>query len=203
MRKPKAATQDSASGVGAVAPVGLGWTNRIVGAGTVRAGDLLANESNWRIHPLTQQEALGGVLNEVGWVTQVVVNRRSDEAWGEKRNIETLVDGHLRVMLALGSGEDAEVPVTYVDLLPHEEALILATFDPLSAMAVADTEQLGALLQEIAAADEEALRVVQFIARSDEALAAAFEGTKPGRSQSGSRLPCVCPNCGDEHEADA
>ena len=45
-----------------------------------------------------------------------------------------VVDGHARVALALSRGE-ATVPVLYVDLEPEEEALVLATLDPISAMA--------------------------------------------------------------------
>ena len=127
----------------------IGWQNKIVGSGTSRAGDLLANESNWRIHVKAQQDALSGILKEVGWVQQVIVNRRTSEEWCASQNVETVVDGHLRVSLALSKGEDTEVPVIYIDLTPKEEALVLATFDPISALAVADNEQLKALLSEI------------------------------------------------------
>nr|MBA3627289.1 hypothetical protein [Chloroflexota bacterium] len=49
---------------------------------------LLANPKNWRIHPASQQGALASVLDDVGWVGQVLVNRRTGH----------LVDGHLRVV---------------------------------------------------------------------------------------------------------
>lgn len=78
----------------------------------------------------------------------VIINRRTSEEWGKDRLVETLVDGHLRVSLAISHGNDT-VPVTYVDLTPNEEKLILATIDPISAMAVTDKEQLDALLREI------------------------------------------------------
>lgn len=114
------------------------WRNRIVGAGDEAPDQLLANPANWRIHPQTQQDALEGVLNEVGWVQQVIVNQRTGH----------LIDGHLRVALAMRRGEPT-VPVLYVDLDPHEEALILATLDPLAAMAAADAEKLDELLREV------------------------------------------------------
>ncbi len=56
-----------------------------------------------------------------------------------------VVDGHARVALALARGE-ATVPVLYVDLDPAEEALVLATLDPIGAMAGRDDEKLRTLL---------------------------------------------------------
>jgi ParB-like chromosome segregation protein Spo0J len=78
-----------------------------------------------------------GVLSEVGWVQDVVVNKRTG----------FVVDGHARVALAITAGE--RVPVVYVDLSEEEERLILATIDPLSAMAMADKDLLGGLLSEV------------------------------------------------------
>jgi hypothetical protein len=57
--------------------------------------------ANWRVHPKAQQEALAGVLDHVGWVRQVLVNKRTDH----------VVDGHLRVDLARARGEGS-IPVT-------------------------------------------------------------------------------------------
>ena len=116
-----------------------GWQNRIVGHGEEAPDQLLANPANWRIHPKGQQDALAGVLNEVGWVQDIIVNRRSGH----------VVDGHLRVSLAISRNEKS-VPVVYVDLDEREEALVLATIDPLSAMAATDKEQLDSLLRDVA-----------------------------------------------------
>ncbi len=65
------------------------WRNRIVGHGEEDADQLLANPANWRIHPRAQRDALAGVLSEVGWVQDVIINRRTGH----------VVDGHLRVSL--------------------------------------------------------------------------------------------------------
>ncbi len=118
------------------------WRNRITGSGEEAPDQLLANPANWRIHPKAQQDALAGALDQVGWVQQVLVNRRSG----------FVVDGHARVALALTRGE-ATVPVLYVDLDPEEEALVLATLDPISAMAGRDDEKLRALLADITVDD--------------------------------------------------
>lgn len=116
------------------------WRSRIVGHGDEAPDQLLANPLNFRIHPKPQQEALAGVLDQVGWVQDVIVNRTTGH----------VVDGHLRVSLALGRGERS-VPVVYVELDDHEEKLILATIDPIAAMAATDAEKLDELLRDVAA----------------------------------------------------
>lgn len=119
------------------------WRSRIVGYGTEAADQLLANPKNWRIHPKAQQDALAGVLDEVGWVQNILVNKRTGY----------VIDGHARVGLAISRGE-TEVPVTYVDLSEEEEALVLATLDPLAAMAATDKDKQRDLMAEVAATSE-------------------------------------------------
>jgi hypothetical protein len=53
------------------------WRSRIVGSGEEAPDQLLANPRNWRIHPRSQQRALETVLDRVGWVSEVLVNRRT------------------------------------------------------------------------------------------------------------------------------
>jgi len=132
------------------------WRNRITGSGQEGPDQLLANPANWRIHPKAQQDALAGALDQVGWVQQVLVNRRTG----------FVVDGHARVALALSRGEPT-VPVLYVDLDPGEEALVLATLDPISAMAGRDDEKLRALLAEISVDDAGLLALLGDLAGND------------------------------------
>ena len=120
----------------------MAWESRIVGHGEAAPSDLVGNPRNWRTHPQAQRDALAGVLDEVGWVQDVIVNKRTGY----------LVDGHARVAVAAQRGEDA-VPVVYVDLSEDEERLILSTLDPLSAMAEADSEALTDLLAVVTAED--------------------------------------------------
>jgi len=120
------------------------WQSRIVGTGTEDPLQLVANPRNWRIHPKGQQKALASVLDEVGWVQQVLVNKTTGN----------VVDGHLRVELAISKNE-AEVPVLYVELTEQEEGLILASLDPIGSMAAADEDKMRELLAETAVADDE------------------------------------------------
>lgn len=114
------------------------WQNRIVGEGEEAPDQILANPLNFRVHPKAQQDALADVLSEVGVVQRVIVNRRTG----------VLIDGHLRVTLALRSGQPT-IPVLYVDLDPREEALVLATLDPIAAMATTDAAKLDELLRDM------------------------------------------------------
>jgi DNA modification methylase len=115
------------------------WQNRIVGHGEADPEQLLANPRNWRIHPREQEEALRAVLDKVGWVQQVVLNQRTG----------FVVDGHLRVSMAIARRE--KVPVSYVDLSPAEESLILATFDRVTELANVDRDKLDELVLDAVA----------------------------------------------------
>jgi site-specific DNA-methyltransferase (adenine-specific) len=114
------------------------WSNRIVGHADVPPDQLLANPENWRKHPTFQRKALAGVLSDVGVVQSVIVNKRTGR----------LVDGHLRVELALEQGQPT-VPVVYVDLSEADELKILATIDPVSGLAETDREALASVLAQV------------------------------------------------------
>jgi DNA modification methylase len=103
----------------------------------VPAGDLLPNPRNWRKHPKAQMEALQGVLAEIGFAGAVLAR--------ETPNGLMLIDGHLRTETA----GMAEIPVLILDVDENEADKILATFDPLGAMAIADGAKLDAVLRNI------------------------------------------------------
>ena len=114
------------------------WRNRIVGTDVVNPKTLVPNEKNFRRHPNRQVAALEGSLDEIGWIAPVTVNRLTGR----------MLDGHARAELALRQGV-SQVPVQYVELDEHEEALALATLDPIGAMATHDAGALDALLNEV------------------------------------------------------
>jgi len=72
--------------------------------------------------------------------------------------------GHLRLELALVRGEST-VPVTYVELSEEEERLILATLDPLAAMATAEEEELASLLAGLEPSDDALRALIDDLAR--------------------------------------
>jgi DNA modification methylase len=116
------------------------FRNRIVGEAELDPAALVANPANWRTHPRDQERALEAALDSVGWVQRVIVNRRTGH----------MVDGHLRAELAVQAGEHA-VPVLYVDLDEAEERVVLASLDPIGAMAATDKDALATLLGGISA----------------------------------------------------
>src|SRR5688572_29294420 len=97
----------------------------------VRAGDLRPHPKNWRTHPEEQQNALRGILAEVGYVDALMVRELPDGSL-------QIVDGHLRAETT----PDAQVPELVVDLDDKEADKVLATFDPLAAMAEPDEPPL-------------------------------------------------------------
>jgi hypothetical protein len=119
------------------------FRSRIVGAGEEAPDQLLANPRNWRVHPKYQQDALESVLDTVGWVQNIIVNRTTG----------FVLDGHARVAIALRR-EEPKVPVVYVELSEAEEALVLATYDPISALAGKDDKLLGELVAEVQVGDQ-------------------------------------------------
>lgn len=164
------------------------WRNRITGHGEEAPDQLLANPANWRIHPKAQQDALSGVLSQVGWVQDVIVNRQTGH----------VVDGHLRVSLAI-SRKEPTIPVVYVDLSPEEEALVLATLDPLSAMAAADKDKLDTLLREVASSDAAVMGMLAELAAEEGIVPPDFQPVgidEQGRLDEKAKV--TCPECGCE-----
>ena len=145
--------------------------NRIVGQGTEAPDQLIAHPQNWRHHPPEQQIALLDALKEIGWIKRVTVNRLTGH----------VVDGHLRVMLALR--EDLpEIPVDYVELSEEEEHLALATIDPIAELAKTDQAKLNTVLEAASVKSEESTALLDLIDKmrgqaTDDALS-LYTGTE-------------------------
>jgi len=101
----------------------------------VRAGDLQENSANWRRHPQEQVNALAGVISEIGFAGALVAYEGDDGAL-------TLIDGHMRA----GVDAEQELPVIVLDVNEAEAKKLLATYDPIGAMAQTDTVALTSLL---------------------------------------------------------
>jgi len=112
--------------------------NRIVELRHVPAAQLRPNPKNWRMHPAAQRDALAGILEEVGYVDALLARTLPDGTL-------ELIDGHLRADLT----PDSDVPVLIVDLDEAEADKILATFDPLAAMADTHRALLAALVDRV------------------------------------------------------
>lgn len=118
------------------------WALRITRTAQVSPNELKPHPLNWRLHPAFQRQALGGLLDQVGWVDDVLVNETTGH----------ILDGHLRVELALERGE-LTVPVTYVSLTPEQEVQVLTYLDPIAALADLDQDKLAALADGLTVSD--------------------------------------------------
>ena len=162
--------------------------NRIIGSGEEQLDQIMFNPRNWRIHPLSQQDALKGVLEEVGWVQQVIVNKRTGN----------LIDGHLRCQLAAREGAQT-IPVVYVDVSEDEEALVLATLDPIGAMAATDKQKLDELFAGIQSDNENIQKLITEIGAKEGIIPPDFEPVgidEQGRLDEKAKV--TCPECGHE-----
>jgi hypothetical protein len=104
----------------------------------VKASQLRPHPKNWRIHPRAQQEALRGLLAEIGYAAALLARVLPDGSL-------ELIDGHLRAETT----PDTEVPVLIVDLDEPEAAKLLALHDPLASMAETDQTVLASLLGDV------------------------------------------------------
>lgn len=118
------------------------YKDRIIDFRRVSAAELRENPNNFRTHPRKQKEAMLGVLNDVGWADAVLAR--------EVDGVLELIDGHLRADIANGE----QLPVLVLDVNDAEAAEILATHDPIAAMAGQDDEKLDAVLRQFNTGDE-------------------------------------------------
>jgi len=126
----------------------------------VEAGTLTANPDNWRRHPKGQITALQAVIEDpaVGWTGALLFNEKTGR----------LIDGHARRKIV---DESAVVPGLIGSWSEEAERKILATLDPLAAMAEADAEALKGLLETVDLSGEA-------LAGLEMELAAALEGSR-------------------------
>ena len=113
--------------------------NRIKALEYIHTRDLVAHPGNWREHPKAQADALLGVLKEVG-IAGALLAYRSERQGGAL----VVIDGHLRKDAA-----PQKWPVLILDVDDSEADYLLATHDPLAAMATADAGALDALLSSV------------------------------------------------------
>jgi hypothetical protein len=122
----------------------------------VPANELKPSPLNWRTHPKEQLNALRGVLAEIGFAGAALGRELPD-------GTVELIDGHARAEV---SGT-APVPVLILDVSEAEARKILATFDPVGALAGADAQKLDALLRDVVTADESVALMLEELARDN------------------------------------
>lgn len=162
--------------------------NRIRELRQVRAGDLVPNPKNWRTHPQAQQDALKGILAEIGYADALLARELDDGSL-------MLVDGHLRAETT----PDQEVPVLVLDIDEAEAGKLLLSLDPLAALAETNAVALDALLREVDTGSEGLQQMYADMAEEAGVIPPDFE---PASADQQSRLDekakTTCPECGHE-----
>ena len=133
----------------------------------VPASELRANPKNWRRHPPSQEAALRGVLEDIGFADAVIARETDD-------GLE-LIDGHLRQEV-MG---DQVVPVLIVDVTEEEADKMLLTYDPLAMMAEADGKALRELMENLTIPNASVREMLAGI---------ALEGQPSGTGQDSARM---------------
>lgn len=130
------------------------FKNRIIGTENIDPRTLIPNPDNIKDHPEYQHKVMRNILEEVGWISTIIVNK----------NTGHIIDGHMRVEDAIAQGEKS-VPVTYVDLDEETEKKALLLFDPVSGLAKQNTERLSRIVQSVQIQKASAADFVRSIAK--------------------------------------
>lgn len=149
----------------------------------VPASELLPSPKNWRTHSEQQQEALKGVLADIGWADAVLARETPDGLM--------IIDGHLRSEVAA----DQVLPVLILDVTEAEADLLLATLDPLANMAGTDAAKLEELMADISTGSVALQEMLSQLAEQNGIVPA---DAPEDFQEVGSDVPTdyCCPKCG-------
>jgi hypothetical protein len=146
----------------------------------VPASQLAPNPKNWRTHSDAQRNAIKGILAEVGYAGAILARELPDGSL-------QLIDGHARTEV---SGNSL-VPVLILDVTEDEANKILATFDPLGAMAGQDEQAFMDLMQKINIQDEALNAMLDNLKLPD-----VGEALEPQDPAPPTEKTTTCPQCG-------
>ena len=168
----------------------------------VAPGEAQPNPQNWRRHPEEQLAALDELIfgvNGVGWAGVGLINdRQVEDGWGEDEAVPTFIDGHARELLA--AEHSAETPALLGRWGPREEALILATLDPLVGLIDADKAALLRLLERAPSDSEAVLNVFEQAAVEADLYKEWMQGTDS--PSTGGHMVEMAEEFGDKYEED-
>jgi hypothetical protein len=155
----------------------------------VPAAELRPNPRNWRTHGPAQRDALQGILAEVGYAGALLARELPDGSL-------ELIDGHLRAETT----PDMPVPVLVLDVNEDEANKILATHDPLTALAGTSKAALEKLLDDVQTESAAVQSLLDDLISNTEIL---DDDPQPAPDVSIPRLFQVVVECRDEEEQQA
>jgi len=147
---------------------------------------LLPNPKNWRTHNTRQRNVLKGILAEIGYADALLVRELPDGAL-------QLIDGHLRAETT----PDQEVPVLVLDLNDAEADKLLATLDPLAALADTNQTMLDDLLAQI---ETENIAVQEFLRSLTDVTDSLLENAEAAKEVAIPEVFQILVTCQDELE---
>ncbi len=163
--------------------------DRIKSLRRVKASDLRPNPRNWRTHPQAQQDALKGILAEIGYADALLVREMKGGAL-------EIIDGHLRA----DTTPDQKVPVLVTDLSKAEADKLMTVLDPMAAMAEASQQKLGELLHDIETDNAGLQGLLDDLAKQEGIgpyeLPAGADGKEFDESCANDVEMTECPSCG-------
>ena len=132
------------------------WRNRVKELRYVSPRDLADHPHQWREHPDVQRSALRGVLEEIGIAGALLAYE------SPTTGVLTSIDGHLRKSLG-----DTPWPTLILDVTDEEAALLLASHDPLAALAETNRDALATLLQDVQSGDAAVQQMLSDLAQRE------------------------------------
>jgi hypothetical protein len=151
----------------------------------VPASQLRPNPKNWRTHPQEQADALRGVLAEVGIADACIAREMPDGSL-------MLLDGHLRTETLGGE----LVPVLVLDVNEEEADKILATLDPLTAMADMNTAKLNDLINSLDITSEGMQAIIDTLILPGESIESVESPEDFKEYDEQIETSHTCPKCG-------
>jgi hypothetical protein len=143
----------------------------------IEAGSLNENPLNWRRHSQEQLESIRELLQDpdIGWAGACLFNERTGR----------LIDGHARKQVV---DPKTPVPVLVGSWSDEAEAKILATLDPVGAMAIGDAAAYAKLVEQVQA---DGLWIRELIHQTAAGIEAAENGDEPDDEEPANNLPAM------------
>ena len=161
--------------------------NRVTEMRVIPASELQGRDGNWRLHPKFQRDSLRGVLESIG-IAGALTAFHSEAQGGL-----TLIDGHLRKE----DYPDTEWNVLILDVDDAEADVLLATLDPIAALAEAESSALDALLKTVETESEAVKALLERLAAQEGIIdLAGVEFPEYDESIADEVEYLECPECG-------
>jgi hypothetical protein len=163
---------------------------KIVDRGEMPAGAFMANPYNASVLTQIQRNALVESIDVFGQVKSVLINQRSGH----------LIDGHKRVTMALGVGDETMVSYEAIDVDDQTERDILAVLDPIGKLSQFDQPALQEQLANVSTDNPVFAELLSNLNAFKNKMDDDSDGDSPDDDEDGEDSPSkrTCPHCGKD-----